>query len=43
MCTVQFIVKDSWGEPGTASIAFDVANPQVPAGGSNLTRTPPRP
>ncbi len=28
MCTVVFTIKDSWGQVGTPSVTFDVANPK---------------
>jgi hypothetical protein len=28
MCTVTFTLKDSWGQVGTPSVTFDVANPK---------------
>ena len=30
-CTVTFTLKDSWGQAGTPSVTFDLANPRPPA------------
>jgi hypothetical protein len=31
-CSVTLSLRDSWGQLGTATIAFDVANPRAPSG-----------